>query len=96
MTKNITLSIDEAVLEQVRIYAAKRQTTVNAMVRDYLGRLANEDDRLRETRRKLKRLMERSTAELGPDFVWSREEIYADRVLPRHERSDLRRGGKKG
>jgi hypothetical protein len=96
MTKNITLSIDEAVLEKVRVYAAQRKTTVNAMVRDFLAKTADEDHRLLETRRKLKRLMENSTMELGPDYVWNREEIYADRMLPRHQRPDLRRSRKKG
>ncbi len=95
MPKNITLAIDEAVLEKVRVYAAKRQTTVNAMVREYLVKTADEDQRLLETRRKLKRLIENSTLELGPDYVWNREEIYADRMLPRHQHPDIR-SGKKG
>ena len=96
MTKNITLAIDEAVLEKVRVYAAKRQTTVNGMVREFLNRLADEDQRLAETRRKLKRLIDSSTAELGPDYVWNREELYADRLLSRHEHPDLRSSGEKG
>jgi hypothetical protein len=96
MAKNITLAIDEDVLEKVRVYAAKRQTTVNAMVRDFLTGLADEDRRLMETRRKLKALMESSTAEIGPGYVWNREDAYADRLLSRHEHPDLRSGGKKG
>jgi hypothetical protein len=96
MAKNITLAIDEAVLEKVRVHAAQRKTTVNAMVRDFLIRTADQDQRLLETRRKLKRLIENSTMELGPDYVWNREEIYADRLLPRHQHPDLRRSGKKG
>ena len=35
--KNITLSIEEDVLAAVRKYAASRNTTVNGLVRDYLG-----------------------------------------------------------
>jgi hypothetical protein len=56
---------------------------------------AEEDQRLRETRRELKRLMEESTGQMGPDFVWNREESYADRMLPRfgHPHSDI--SGKK-
>jgi hypothetical protein len=93
--KNITLAIDEAVLDRVRVYAAQRGTTVNALVRDHLAKLADEDARLAETRRRLKELIDTSTAEMGPDYVWNREEIYADRMFPRYERSDLRGGRKK-
>ena len=35
--KNITLAIDEEVLRAARIYAAEHDTTVNALVREYLG-----------------------------------------------------------
>ena len=55
----------------------------------------HEDQRLRETRRKLKRLMEESTGQMGPDFVWNREEIYADRMLPQFGYPDSDISGKK-
>lgn len=93
--KNLTLAIDEGVLDAVRIYAAKRNTSVNAIVREYLVKLADEDARLADTRRRLKQLMENSTAELGSDYVWNRQELYADRLLPGHEHTDLRGGRKK-
>ena len=94
MTKNITLAIDEEVLDKARIYAAKRQTSVNGLVREYLARVASEDDWLTETRKELKQLMENSSARMGPEYKWSREDTYADRVFPRHKRSDLRGDGK--
>ncbi len=93
MTKNITLAMDEAVLDRVRVIAAERKTTVNGLVRDFLSKLANENERLAETRRKLKELMDNSTGQMGPDYVWNREEIYADRMFPRHKHSDLRGDG---
>ena len=40
--KNITLSVEEDVLAPVRKYAASRNTTVNGLVRDYLGKLATQ------------------------------------------------------
>jgi hypothetical protein len=55
----------------------------------------DEDQRLLETRRKLKRLMESSTMEVGPDYVWNREEIYADRTPPRFRHPDPDPSGKK-
>lgn len=38
MTKNLTLAIDEDLLEKARVLAAMRRTTVNAMVREFLSR----------------------------------------------------------
>lgn len=55
----------------------------------------DEDERLRETRLKLKRLMENSAGRLGSDFVWNREEIYADRTFPRQPKPDPNGSGKK-
>ena len=38
MAKNITLAIDEDLLDKVRVLAAMKRTSVNAMVRDFLER----------------------------------------------------------
>ena len=94
--KNITLAIDDTVLDGVRQIAALRKTTVNALVRDYLTRLASEDDRVAKAREGLRRLMDKSTLELGPDYRWNREELYEERLLPRHQRPGLRGSGKAG
>src|ERR687891_619487 len=89
--KNITLAIDEDVLREVRKYAAERETTVNALVRDYFNELAERRDRSARARAELARMSDESEARLGPDWKWNREEIYAERtVFPRHERAGLR------
>jgi hypothetical protein len=88
--KNITLAMDAGILDQVREIAARRRTTVNGLVRDYLTQLASEEGRITEARRGLAELMEESTGRLGPDYVWNRESIYEERMFPRHQRSDLR------
>lgn len=38
MTKNITLAIDEDLLDKARVLAAMRRTSVNEMVRQFLER----------------------------------------------------------
>lgn len=38
MPKNITLAIDEDLLDKARVLAAMRRTSVNEMVRDFLER----------------------------------------------------------
>jgi hypothetical protein len=95
--KNITLAIDEAVLRGVRIYAAEHETTVNALVRDFLTGLAGEklaaaelEERRAQARRELVELSKRSAGRLGPGWKWNREALYEDRLFPRHEHSGLR------
>ena len=80
MTRNITLSIDEEVVKAVRIYAAKRDTSINALVREYLKKLASQEEESQEQRREMARkelieLSKRSTAEMG-SYKWNREELY--------------------
>ena len=76
MRKNITLSVDAGVLAKVRRIAAEKDTTVNALVRCYLTRMVDHEDRAKNARLELVKLIERSTWNPGPDFKWSREEIY--------------------
>jgi hypothetical protein len=88
--KNITLAIDEEVLRGVRRYAAEHDTTVNALVRDYLTGLVDFEKRAAEARKRLGKLSEQSEGRLGPDWKWNREDAYEGRLFPRHQRSDLR------
>jgi hypothetical protein len=94
--KNITLAIDEKILKEARAYAARRGTTVNAIVRDHLAQLADQEQKIEEARRGLLELMDNSTGRLGPNYKWNREEIYADRMFPRHKRPGVRSGRKTG
>jgi predicted HicB family RNase H-like nuclease len=45
--KNITLRVDDDVLAAVRIHAAERNSSVNALVREYLTGVAAHRDRAR-------------------------------------------------
>ncbi len=74
MTKNITLAIDEDVLDRVRRIAVEKKTTVNGLVRDYLVRLADQHDRAANARKRLLELADESTAEVGP-ITWTRDEL---------------------
>lgn len=73
--KNITLAIDEAILDEVRVYAARRNTTVNGLVRDFLSRVAEQEDRTERARRRLRELMDQSTLEVGP-VTWTRDDLH--------------------
>ena len=54
---------------------------------------AEEEQRLLEMRRKLERLKEKSTLEVGP-ITWTREELYEDRIPPGFKHSDPDSSGK--
>lgn len=76
--KNITLAIDEDVLEKARAVAEKRGTTINAMVREHLAQVASEQERWTRSRVRLAELMDKSTADMGPDYKWNRDALYDD------------------
>lgn len=73
--KNITLSVDENVLAAVRRLAAERDSTVNALVREYLTNLAAHENRAKRARARLRELSEQSKGRLGKK-TWSREDLY--------------------
>jgi hypothetical protein len=87
--KNITLSVDEEVLAVVRRFASGKNTTVNGLVREYLTRIAAQEDKAAKARAKLVELSEKTAGDMG-DWKWNREEIYDRGLLPRHEHSGVR------
>ncbi len=73
--RKITLSVDDDILAAVRRLAAERNSTVNALVRDYLTNLAVHEDRADRARARLRQLSKQSQGRLGKK-KWSREELY--------------------
>jgi hypothetical protein len=63
--KNITLSVEEKVLASLRRLAAERNSSVSALVRDYLTKLAAHGTRADRARERLRQLSEESAARLG-------------------------------
>jgi hypothetical protein len=47
MTKNLTLAIDEQLLERFRLHAAERKTTVNALLRKHMEETVGLEQRRR-------------------------------------------------
>jgi hypothetical protein len=96
--KNITLAIDEALLERARQLAANRKTTLNALVRSLLASEVEQDDRIAWAREGMRGLMDKHADDSGPAYQWNRQDAYADRedrMLSRHEHSGLRGFGEK-
>ena len=73
--KNITLSIDENILATVRRHAAERNSTINALVREYLTGLAAHEDRAKRARARLRQLSAQSQGKLGKK-TWTRENLH--------------------
>ena len=76
VVKNITLAIEDEVLDKVRVVAAQKRTTVNAMVRDFLAEIAGRDEKLARARRNLLRLTEESEGRMGANWKFNREETH--------------------
>ena len=63
--RNITLSVDDDVLAAVRRHAAEHDSSVNALVREYLTNLAGHRDRARRARARLRQLSKQSQGRLA-------------------------------
>ena len=73
--RNITLSVDDDVLAAVRRHAAEHDSSVNALVREYLTNLAGHQDRARRARARLRQLSKQSQGRLG-EKAWNREDLH--------------------
>ena len=73
---NITLSIDEEIVKKVRKIAIDKDTTLTAMVRDYLTSVAGSDAAARKADAdKLMKTLEKVSRDMGPR-TWTREDLY--------------------
>jgi Arc/MetJ family transcription regulator len=73
---NLTLSIDEDVLQRARMRALERRTTVNALVREYLENFAGENPANRAVAAFLQ-IADSVHASSGPNgHSWSRQDLY--------------------
>jgi hypothetical protein len=77
---NITLSLDDKLVKEVRKIAVERDTTLTGLIREYLERLAAEDASSGRKRRELEAL-ERSFKQFHRKLnfgkrTWKREDLY--------------------
>ncbi len=73
---NITLSIDEGVVKKVRKIAVDQDTTLTALVRDYLVTVAKKGS---PNRVALAKEFRKTVKDLGRDMgprAWRREDLY--------------------
>lgn len=85
MTRNLTLAIDEDLLDKVRVLAAMKRTSVNEMVRGFLQRAVEEEREADEAREALLKLIDESEGCGGEGWrPPTREETYSGE--PRFDR----------
>ena len=73
---NLTLSVDAELLRRARVRAAQLGTSVNAVLREYMGTWAVQDDRREQAIRSLLRRSARARSGHG-GRTWSRDEVHA-------------------
>lgn len=75
---NVTLSLEDDLVKEVRKIAVERDTTLTGLVREYLKNLAEEHSRSGRKRRELEALEESFKllkVNLGKR-TWKREDLY--------------------
>jgi hypothetical protein len=73
---NITLSVDEEIIKKVRKIAIEKNTTLTAMVRDYLSSVAIRDAQEKnEAIKKLRKSFKTVSRDMGRR-KWTREALY--------------------
>lgn len=72
---NITLSVEDEILAAVRRYAVEHNSSINALVREYLTNIAQHHDRARRARARLRQLSKKSQGQLG-NRTWRREDLH--------------------
>ena len=73
---NITLSVDAEVTRKVRKIAVDKNTTLTAMVRDYLQSVADSDvEERKQIVRKMRVSFRALSREMGPRH-WKRDELH--------------------
>ncbi|CAN5851712.1 hypothetical protein BH23CHL8_BH23CHL8_10550 [soil metagenome] len=80
---NLTLQLDAEVIRRAKVVAAKRGTSVSALVARELDALVARDERYEDARRRALDLMVATRPRGGRS--WTRDDIYSER-LDRYDR----------
>ena len=80
MTTNITIRIDAGIASQAKIIAAKKGTSISAMVSDWLSSITKRTSEYEKARKRHEKMMEKGM-NLGVygTPTWTRENIYESR-----------------
>jgi len=76
--RNVTLAIEDEVLQKARVRAVKEGTTVNELVREFLAHYGTQDDRNESAIKELLQIAAKNKGRMKGKF--NREEIYEERL----------------
>ncbi len=78
---NLTITVDEGTLKRARMRALEEDTSVNAVLREYLEEYAGVRRERREAARRILESSRESTSGSGPGGrTWTRDDIYEERL----------------
>ncbi|MGH8211466.1 MAG: DUF6364 family protein [Steroidobacteraceae bacterium] len=77
--RNITVSLDDDVYRQARMIAAERDTSISALVKEFLVALGSGESQIDRLKREERALRERITSFRASDML-SRDELYDRRL----------------
>ena len=78
MKTNLTVQLDDDVIRRAKVVAAKRGTSVSALVALQLMELVADDERYEAAHQRAIELMDQPTARGGRG--WTRDDLYAERL----------------
>jgi hypothetical protein len=76
--RNLTVQLDEEVMRRAKIVAAKRGTSVSALVARQIDELVAQDERYDAAKARALELMDSPRALGGRS--WTRDDLYAERL----------------
>lgn len=83
----LTAQVHESLFRAVEAYAVKRDTSVDALIRDFLAEIGGREQRVRRALARIRELRKQSTARVG-FRTWVREDLYGGRVPSRCDSRD--------
>ncbi|MEZ5694960.1 MAG: ribbon-helix-helix protein, CopG family [Sphingomonadaceae bacterium] len=75
MTRNLTLAVDEKLLERFRLHAAERKTSVNALLRQHMEETVGLEERRRNAIARMLELGRNTNARIDMS-EWDRDATY--------------------
>ena len=75
MKRNVTLAIDENLLERARMVCQKRNLTLTKFVRSELEKLVHRDEEYQNGMRRMAKAMKKRPITVG-ERTWTRDELH--------------------
>jgi hypothetical protein len=75
--RNLTLTLPVDLVRRARVIAAKRDTSLSAMISDYLRALTEQDDDYDGLWQRERRVMREGLSMQVGEIVWSRDDTHA-------------------